>query len=296
VNRTLGWPNETASRNTAGRQQQHLRIRDLAENIEAAEFPHRQQMPAVQQPALQQTQVITQNSAMRQSYELSLRNIDDNIYAMAAATAALDRVEGTLLQARSRIERLCADGEPVDLVKVERTLLQLADHINQSVRRADENYINLLRDSRLQLTISETGEREGRSMKVELTLISLDKLMAWKLREGPADPEAWVELIDAMGKVVLQNVQILSSLILTLFAARDYTTGVVQLVTANQNEPPRVGSASAIATDFVQSARAALLRDDTPPPLPQLSHREHREHRQPPSRLMAFLNQMTFQT
>ncbi len=285
MNRTLGRPNETASRNAAGRQQ-HLRIRDLAENIEAAELPHRQQTPA-----LQQTQVITQNSAMRQSYELSLRNIDDNIYAMAAATAALDRVESTLLQARARIERLCADGEPVDLVKVERTLLQLAEHINQSVRRADENYINLLRDSRLQLTITEGGDRDGRSMKVDLTLISVEKLMAWKLREGPADPEAWIELIDAMGKVVLQNVQILSSLILTLFAARDYTTGVVQLVSSNQNDAPRLGSATSIATDFVHSARAALLREDAP--LPQLAARERR---QPPSRLMAFLNQMTFQT
>jgi hypothetical protein len=281
VNRTLAWANETAAKSTAGRQQ-HLRIRDLAENIEAAELPHRQQ-----------TQLITHNSAMKQSYELSLRNIDDNIYAMAAATAALDRVEGTLLQARAKIERLCADGEPVDLVKVERTLVQLAEHINQSVRRADENYINLLRDARLQMTISETGDRESRSMTVDLTLISLEKLMAWKLREGPSDPEAWIALIDAMGKVVLQNVQILSSLILTLFAARDYTTGVVQLVSNNQNEPPRVGSASSIATDFVQSARAAVLRDETP--LPQLSHFP-RERRQPPSRLMAFLNQMTFQS
>jgi len=290
VNRTLAWSNDTAPRRPADRQQQHLRIRDLAENIEAAELPHPRQMPA-----LQQTQLITQNTAMRQSYELSLRNIDDNIYAMAAATAALDRVEGTLLQARNRIERLCANGEPVDLAKVERTLMQLAEHINQSVRRADENYVNLLRDARLQLVISETGDREARAMKVDLTLISLDKLMAWKLREGPADPEAWIELIDAMGKVVLQNVQILSSLILTLFAARDYTTGVVQLVTSAKSELPRPGSAQSIATDFVQSARASLLREEAPraAPLPQLAPRDH--HQPPPNRLMAFLNQMTFQ-
>jgi hypothetical protein len=277
VNRTLGWPNDT-SRNAAGRQQ-HLRIRDLAENIEAAELPMSQPQQQVAVP--QQTQAAVQNSAMKQSYDLSLRNIDDNIYAMAAATAALDRVEGTLLQARAKIERLCADGEPVDLVKVERTLLQLAEHINQ-----------LLRDARLQMVISETGDRDARTMKVDLTLISLEKLIAWKLREGPSDPEAWIGLIDAMGKVVLQNVQILSSLILTLFAARDYTTGVVQLVSSNQNEPPRPGSA--LATDFVQSARAALLREDTPPP--QIAHSSRSERRQPPSRLMAFLNQMTFQT
>ena len=284
---TIGWPSDTAPRSNARHQQGHLRIRDLAQNIEAAELPHRQQR-----------QVISAGGALRQSYELSLRNIDDNIYAMAAATAALDRVEGTLLQARAQIEHLCSQGEPVDLVKVERTLLALADHINQSVRRADENYINLLRDARLQIVISEAGDREQRSMKVDLTLISLDKLIAWKLREGPEDPEAWIDLIDAMGKVVLQNVQILSSLILTLFAARDYTTGGVGLVTNNGQDHARAGAASSIATDFVQSARVALLRDEAPAhaSLPKLGHQPRQvARRQPPSRLMAFLNQMTFQ-
>ena len=302
----LGWPNDNAPKNTTKntttrRTQDHLRIRDLARNIEAADRPRSNR------------QAIVQTGALRQSYEISLQNIDDNIYAMAAATAALDRVEGTLVQARSQIEHLCSRGNPVDLHKVERTLMALADHINQSVHRADENYINLLRDARLQMLISESGDREQRAMKVDLTLISLDKLIAWKLREGPDDPEAWIDLIDAMSRVVMQNVQILSSLILTLFAARDYTTGVVQLVTNTPSaEGNRAGSASHIATDFVQSARTALLRDESQSrPAPQEPHynqprRETRfdsaseqrpeDRRRPPNRLMTFLNQVTYQS
>ena len=286
---TLGWPADNSAARANSARGNHLRIRDLAHVIEAAEQPHRQQS---RQPAV--------SGALKQSYELSLRNIDDNIYAMASATAALDRVEATLLQARAQLEKLCADGRPVDVGKVERTLTTLAEHINTYVRKADDNYVNLLRDTRLQLTISESGERDARTMKVDLTLISLDKLIAWKLREGPHEPEDWIDLIEAMSKVAMQNVQILSSLILTLFAARDYTTGVVQLVAAHAQDGIRIaGTQQTAGTDFVQAARAALLRDDSHVPVPNaLPGKRQAEiiRAAPPSRLMAFLNQMTFQS
>ena len=282
----LGWPNDAGPKKSADRRsQEHLRIKDLAKSIEAADSPHRA------------TRQVTQANSLRQSYEISLRNIDDNIYSLAAATAALDRVEGKLVEARAQIENLCSRGEQVDLVKVERTLLALADHVNQSVRRADENYVNLLRDARLQVWVSEVGGSEQRSMKIDLTLISLDKLIAWKLRDGPEDPEAWIDLIDSMGRVVQQNVQILSSLILTLFAARDYTTVVVELVAAGQPDAARVANttASQIASQFVQSARAALANDNNElraianHAVPDIRAKE-------PSRLMSFLNQVTFQS
>lgn len=285
----LGWPasssahGSAARRSTSNRAQEHLRIKDLVHSIEAADQPHRKDR-----------QVFAPVQQLRNSYDVSLRNIDDNIYALAAATAALDRVEGKLVQARLQIELLCSRGEDVDLGKVERTLVALAEHVNQSVQRADENYVNLLRDSRLQMQISEVGGKEQRSMQVDLTMISLEKLIAWKLRDGPTDPEAWIDLIDTMSHVVLQNVQILSSLILTLFAARDYTTDVVQLVMSPQNEPSQKTSATRLATDFVQSARAALMRDE---PL-ELSNRSEPRHsvvNKPPNRLMAFLSQVAFQ-
>lgn len=251
----------------------HLRIKDLARRIDAADRQLTKDQLA-----------LTATSQLRNSYDISVRNIDDNIYALASATAALDRVENKLSEARVQIERLCERGEPVDLAKVERTLLALADHINKSVRRADENYVNMLRDARLQIRISEVGGQEERAKQVDLTLISLDKLIAWKLRDGPDDPQDWIDLIDQMSTVATRNVQILSSLILTLFAARDYTSDVVQLVMSPQHELPRHGSASATAREFVQSARSALLRDERIP-APQKQ----------PNRLMAFLKEVTFQ-
>lgn len=285
----LGWPASSPAHGSVGqrsagsRSQEHLRIKDLVHSIEAADLPHRRDR-----------QVFAPVQQLRNSYEVSLRNIDDNIYALAAATAALDRVEGKLVQARSQIELLCSRGEEVDLGKVERTLIALAEHVNQSVQRADENYVNLLRDSRLQMQISEVGGKEHRSMQVDLTMISLEKLIAWKLRDGPTDPEAWIDLIDTMSHVTLQNVQILSSLILTLFAARDYTTDVVQLVMSPNSDQPRPATATRLATDFVQSARAALMRDE-PVALTNRAEPRHDVVSKPPNRLMTFLNQVTFQ-
>lgn len=285
----LGWATSEPAYHAAQFDQGHLRIKDLARKIEAADHPPAKDRQVAAQNA--------QNAQLRSSYDISVKNIDDNIYALASATAALDRVEGKLFEARSQIDDLIRRGQPVDLHKVERTLLALADHINQSVRRADESYVNMLRDSRLQVRISEVGGQEERAKQVDLTLISLDKLIAWKLRDGPSEPEAWVVLIDQMSRVATQNVQILSSLILTLFAARDYTSEVVDLVMTPPEGQPRRGSASAIASDFVQSARSVVMRDET---WPDERRRQSRLAPPPPppkapSRLMAFLKEVTFQ-
>jgi len=239
----LGWPAKDPAQNASG----HLRIKDLARNIDAGH----KLLPDDHQPTSQTVQ-------LRNSYDISIRNIDDNIYAIAAAIAALDRVEAKLFEARSQIEDLCRRNQPIDLAKVERTLLALADHINKSVRRADENYVNMLRDSRLQVRISELGGNEARAKQVDLTLISLDKLIAWKLRDGPNDPHAWIELIDQMGRVAIQNVQILSSIILTLLAARDYTSEVVDLVMAPETHPHHgVPALATQSEDTPAPARAA---------------------------------------
>jgi len=145
---------------------------------------------------------------------------------------------------------------------------------NHSVSRADENYVNMLRDSRLQIRISELGGSDTRAKQVDLTLISLDKLMAWKLRDGPSDPYAWIELIDQMERVAIQNVQILSSIILTLLAARDYTCEVVDLVTVPPTPPhhatlafaahgdgvPTPAKPTSRLTTLAQSKKAASMR------------------------------------
>ena len=255
----LGWLAKEPTKNANS----HLRIKDLARKIEAGSKP----LAEVREPLGQEVQ-------LRNSYDISLRNIDDNIYALAAAITALDQFERKLSEARSQISDLCRRKQPIDLAKVERTLLTLVDHINKSVRRADENYVNMLRDSRLQIRISELGGSDTRAKQVDLTLISLDKLMAWKLRDGPSDPYAWIELIDQMERVAIQNVQILSSIILTLLAARDYTCEVVDLVTVPPTPPhhatlafaahgdgvPTPAKPTSRLTTLAQSKKAASMR------------------------------------
>jgi len=282
---TLGWPAaEPALSSTS-----HLRIKDLARKIDALDAP-----------LARDRHVAAQASQLRNSFDLSVSNIDDNIYALAAATAALDKVEGKLTQAKTQIEDLVARGQPVDLAKVERTLMALAGHINQSVRQADEHNVNMLRDTRLQIRISEVGGHADRARQVDLTLISMDKLIGWKLRDGPSDPQAWIELIGQMSRVATQNVQILSSLILTLFAARDYTSDVVDLVITPPADQPHRGTSSAIASDFVHSARTALLREERLSAAPMGASKRLPAYNpalpeKSPNRLMAFLKDVAFQ-
>lgn len=225
-----------------GSEAEHLRIKDVIEGMQEAES----RILRARAEAARQAQ-------LRQAYDNSVRNIDDNIYALASAATSLDRVEGKLMQARGEIVRLASRGEPIDFAKVERTLMALAEHINLSVRTADEQCVNLLRDTRLQVRIAECasmqhgcpGEGGAHSMQVDLTLIAIDKLIAHKLRDEPQSADEMIGLLDAVRRVVYQNVHILSSLILTLFAARDYTKEVVDLVLTGPM--PSAGAEPAIA-------------------------------------------------
>jgi len=230
----------------------HLRIKDLAHNIELDDAPYRME------PAIAPAPGPIQNAL-----NISLRTIDDRIYALASATTALDLIETKLAEAYAKLALMRDRGEAVDGAKIERLLQTLADHVNQSVNQSDSNYVNLLRDARIHISISELNDAECRAKEVNLTLISLEKLIAWRLKERSGDAEAWMTLIDQMMRIASRNLEILSSLILTLFAARDYTREVVGLVTA-----PPLASASR-ARELAKAAGR-------------------------PNRLMAFLREVAF--
>jgi hypothetical protein len=188
-----------------------------------------------------------------------MNNLDATICTLASAATALDRAEKSLTQARIQIADMSLRGEPVDLAKVERVLLALTEQVNQSIENADNECLNLLKDSRLQVRLAECGSGNNQpSMQVDLTLISLEKLMAHKLRDEHRTAESMIGLIDAMCRVVLQNVNILSSLILTLLAARDYTKDVVGLVVAD--DPMALSGAAAMLRPRAISSSAETSR------------------------------------
>ncbi|MEZ5774914.1 MAG: hypothetical protein R3D33_09540 [Hyphomicrobiaceae bacterium] len=174
-------------------------------------------------------------SALHEQYEGSIQNIEQNIFGVAAAVTALDSIEEKLSQARGQIEILKARGEPVDYDKVERALRALADHVRVIINRLDERHVNLLRDARFEVRFVELDDGEDRTMGVDLTLISLEKLVAYKLRDGTRRPEETIALIDQMAKVVHHNTHVLSSMILALFASRDYTEEVARLVLSGRS-------------------------------------------------------------
>jgi hypothetical protein len=227
-------------------------------------------VPAKQQPPSEQHA----NRDLEQSYHRSLKSIDDHIYGLAAAITALDGIETQLTQARTQIEQLRARGEPINVRKAETTLLNLAEHINQAVRRIDMHDVNLMRDSRIELRVVELDTDNTRAMGFDLTLISLEKLLAYKLRSSPMEASELCSLVDALQHTVNSNLHILSSLVLMMFASRDYTDDVSRLVLANglsDDRPPRhqLGHIveRGLGQDLAQHLGSGIAPQSVPPTL-----------------------------
>lgn len=205
---------------------------------------------------------------IEQSYQNSLRTIDSHIYGMAAAITSLDVIEQSLSKARTSIETLRSRGEPINVNKAETTLLNLADQINMAVRRIDLHDVNLMRDSRIELRVVELDTDGTRTMGFDLTLISLEKLLAFKLKSSPMSADQLCGLVDALQHTVNSNLHILSSMVLMMFASRDYTDDVSRLIMSDHLLPDpsrrampalQMQKPMAIASDVVNfgAARAA---------------------------------------
>lgn len=168
--------------------------------------------------------------ALQRQYDESVRRMESNIYTIAAAVSALDGIEKRLAEARTQIGAAMAHGEPLDHSKVHRMVSQLVEHLNGVVAGLDQQCVNLLRDSRIEIKLVELDDDLRRETGLTLTLISLEKLMAHKLKNGGRRSEDLAELIDDISTIVRNNVHILSSMILVLFSAREYVDGVTGLV------------------------------------------------------------------
>jgi hypothetical protein len=207
---------------------EHLRIRDVGIDPDFEHDNDHTRLEAVPSAVTLKAPPAA-NIDASESYSRSLKNIDTLVYSIAAAVTALDSIESKLVQARAQIETLRMRGEPVNHRKVEVTLGNLADHLNAAISRVDVHTVNLMRDTRIEVRIKELDSETDREMGLNLTVISLEKLLTYKLRED-ADTNALCELIDTMSSVVHNNLHILTSLVLVLFASRDYTHDVAAMV------------------------------------------------------------------
>lgn len=244
----------------------HLRISEVAGGLDdefdidltAARPGHY----ATQASASTEIAVTSAQDPIQQTYQRSVGNLDVHICGLASAIAALDAVEGQLTMARNHIDELRRRGQPINLRKVEATLQQLAEQVNDAIARVDVHHVNLLRDSRVELRLVELDSGDTRAMGVDLTLISLDKLVAYQLGNTPQRSEDMCRLIDRLSHVVNGNLHILSSLVLMLFASRDYTDEVARLVlneslAAVPRSAPPLGIGMPSAIDAAFGAHAA---------------------------------------
>ena len=166
--------------------------------------------------------------SLRGTYDRSIRRLEDRVYDLAGALTSLDGIELQLSRAREHLGALRAQGEPIDYHKVRNVLEEMASAVGAIVDEFDDGEFNLLGDARIRIAFSELGNDGTPSQDIDLNLISIEKLirLSRKLDPDPAEIDRFVELL---GRTLDSNIQLLSGVMLTLFAARDYTNSVTEL-------------------------------------------------------------------
>ena len=161
-------------------------------------------------------------------YERSLQDIDGVVRVLAGAIASLDAAESKIVRARMELERLRAAGEPIDVVKVVQVVEALAAHVCDIVSDVEANGVNLLKDAKLEVRVSQMDPNAiDQEIGVHLVLLPLDKLASLHKRLG-RNPQALVDHVDALARIVHANTNVLSSLMLSMLASRDYTNEVTK--------------------------------------------------------------------
>jgi hypothetical protein len=197
--------------------------------------------------------------ALQRQYDESVRRMESNIYTLAAAVSALDGIEKRLMEARAQISAVVSAGDPLDHGKVHRMVSQLVEHLNGVVAGVDQQCVNLLRDSRIEIKLVELDDGTDRETGLTLTLISLEKLMAHKLKNGGRRAEDMAELIDGISVIVRNNVHILSSMILVLFSSREYVDGVTGFVLPESApDPVALTTSRPVASALTAAERRAI--------------------------------------
>jgi hypothetical protein len=200
-------------------------------------------------PALQRRDV------WHDQYDRSLNNIQDHIHAVAGAVAMLDAVEHKMIAIKLELQRINDAGLMIDGNKVLAALQTLADYVNQSIESVDDQCVNMLRDARLDIRFAEMETRGQQSDGVALTMISLDRLLDFKIKAGLAEglvADETPEFVDDLCAIISSNIQVLTSIMLALFASRDYTQAVTKLATRERIIP-------ALTNAGGQSARQATI-------------------------------------
>lgn len=190
----------------------------------------------------------------RERYDKSLETIKQNIFAVAGALTTLDAIESKLLLIQSELNRIKSANKRIDCDKVEIALRRVTDYVNDAISRIDDQCVNLLRDAKMEIRFTELNSADAQTAGFELTMISPESFFQHKLaraaEHGLVEEEIPV-FIDGLKSIVSTNIHILSSILLVLFATRDYTQAVTRLASREgiipqiDVDPPAIANGAA---------------------------------------------------
>jgi len=232
----------------AGGHRELTQLRPERRNTRAPIKRYSQQPVPCAKPSPCANKDLAQNAAWQKKYNHSVKNIQDHIYAVAGAVSMLDSIEHKILEIKYELQRIRETGRHVDCEKVLLTLECLTEYVNAAIRNVDGQCINLLKDAKMEIRFAELG-REGpsnasgkQSHGVSLTMISISNFLDVKIKSARVNGLVEDELpqfIEETTTIISSNIQILTSVMLALFATRDYTQAVTKLA-ARENIIPKI--------------------------------------------------------
>ena len=172
------------------------------------------------------------NNVWHEKYDRSLTNIQNHIHAIAGAVAMLDAVEHKLIAIKVELQRISDANLRIDGNKVLHALQALSEFVNDAISSVDDQCVNMLRDAKLEIRFAEMDSINQQPDGVSLTMISIDRLLDYKIKAAMAEgmvAEETPEFVNDICSIVSSNIQILTSVMLALFASRNYIVAVTKL-------------------------------------------------------------------
>lgn len=167
----------------------------------------------------------------------SMARLERNAQKLAEALTALDEVDAKLSRTRANLQDLADRGAAVDGHRVAAALSAIARATNEALSGLDGEETNLLRDLRVKIQFDELGGRGSEQVGISLTVISVEKFLGLTGDAAGRDTRQWLDHVDRLVRIVQNNIHILSSLLLALFASRDYTSDVVNFARSHNALP-----------------------------------------------------------
>lgn len=227
--------------------------------------PQRAVNPAVVPPPQARTNFTT-------LYNKNMDEINRCIHVAGNAISTLDTIEARLYETRNYVANLIESNIGINEQKAHEFVLMFAEQVNALISTLDHEEPNMLRDSRVQIRFVELGGSQTVN-GIDLTLISIEKLIAFKLQNSNGTPHDWLAFFDTMSGIVKNNVQIISSIMLALIASREYTANISEFAMREniigarppEGAAPRISSSK--AERFYPSRTSEITRN-MPPPYP----------------------------